>query len=38
MPAGFQVKDIAVKAIEGASRQRFFNPYPEKGEATKAVV
>ena len=28
--AGVQVQDIAVKAIEGASRQRFYPPYSEK--------
>lgn len=35
--AGLQVKDIAVKAIEGASRQRFFNAYSEKSETAKAA-
>lgn len=35
--AGIQVQDIAVKAIEGASRQRFYPNYAEKtGESGKA--
>ena len=28
--AGMQVQEIAVKAIDGASRQRFYPPYQEK--------
>lgn len=35
--ANLQVQDIAVKAIEGASRQRYMNNYQEKTlEQTKA--
>ncbi len=36
--ASLQVQDIAVKAIEGASRQRYANNYSEKtGESVKSV-
>ncbi len=35
--AGLQVQEIAVKAIDGASRQRFYSPYPQQEKMTEAV-
>jgi hypothetical protein len=32
--SGNQVQEIALKAIDGASRQRFYSPYPEKSTET----